>query len=61
MGWAIQERLVFFLDERKTQVIHSRSLTASLPLKNDDWKLEDYFPFGKGTFQGQTVKLQVGT
>ena len=32
----------------------------SSPLKNDGWKLEDYFPFGKVDFQGRTVKLRGG-
>ena len=36
--------------------LHPRSLTFS-PLKNDGWKLEEYFPFGMVTFQGRTVKL----
>ncbi len=29
------------------------------PLKNPDWKTRQ-FPFGMVTFQGRTVKLQVG-
>ena len=37
-------------------LLHPRSLTASLPLKNDGWKTFS-FPFGIVNFQGRTVKL----
>ena len=36
--------------------LHPRSLTASLPLKNDGWKTFA-FPLGMVHFQGRAVKL----
>ena len=56
-SWEIPYRLLHNLQNCQILWIHPRSLTAR------PWKMMAgrwSFPFGKGTFQGRAVKLQVG-